>query len=244
MTRGRVRTFPPAALTLALRSTLTLEAAANEVGCTSAALQAAAKQLPEVRAAIADQAHARENKLADALLKHRGILSIVAREVGLGSAAAVRYHVARSLRLKQIFDDTRERIVDIAELNVFRAVEQGSVEDSWKLLKTLGKDRGYTERREVAGTIEHNVTHTPSASLIDLLDRLASSDPDAVEAEFAILPEEERSLLKAALARRAAEPAQLEAAQYHLGIDLAGEGCEQTLYQDVSEFEQRERALG
>ena len=120
-------------------------------------------------------------------------------DVGLGSAAAVRYHIARNPHLQQVFGDSRDGILDTAEENVFAAVEQGSVDDSWKLLKTLGKNRGYAERKEVDTQITKTTIQASTGDLVAMLDRLAQMSPEAVEAEFEVLPEEDRSTLQQAL---------------------------------------------
>lgn len=203
MSRGRVRTIPPAAILHALHTTFSLDDAARQLGCSAPSITYAAKHFPEVNAAIVNQQHLREERIAEALARHRGILSKVADELELGSPAAVRYHVFRNPRLRQIYDDSRERVVDRAEENVFTAVEQGSVRDSWQLLKTLGKDRGYTERHESDVRVEHSLDQAASATLVALLEHLAQSEPDAVEAEFSELPAEDRQLLERALSRSA-----------------------------------------
>jgi len=50
-----------------------------------------------------------------------------------------------------------ERVIDKAESNVFQSIQDGDVEDSWKLLRYRGKDRGYAEKSEqkIEGTIEN-----------------------------------------------------------------------------------------
>lgn len=193
-----------AAILTALASSGTMEQAAALLGCSAPAIAARAKQNPEIQGALLAQSKAREDQIAKALRAHRGVLSKVAVEVGLDSGAAVRYHIIRSQRLRQVFEDVRERIVDVAEDNVFRAVEGGSVRDSWRLLQTLGKDRGYTERREIDATVEHRVDSRSTGELVALLDRLASVSPDLVEAEFSVLPPEDRDVLQKVLERVAA----------------------------------------
>ena len=82
---------------------------------------------------------------------------------------------------------------------LLRAVESGDKAYSWKVLQTLGKDRGYTERREVDQHVVHSVDQTSTEALVGVLDRLASVNPEAIEADFAVLDEGERKVLGEAL---------------------------------------------
>ena len=205
---GRPQEYASALLIEALQASLTVEAAASKLGCTSAVIHIRGKQDLAVRLALAEQAKQRETRLAQSILSHRGILSQVATELGLRSGVAVRYHITRNRRLQEVFREARENITDIAEDNVFKAVESGSVKDSWKLLTTLGKDRGYTERREVETTVTGSVELTPSSSLVSLLESMAEGQRELVEAEFSELPVEDRKLLEKALKEHA--PADVE----------------------------------
>jgi hypothetical protein len=198
---GRPQEVASASMVEALKETFTVESAARLCGCSAPLIAVRAKHDPAVAAAVANQEHSREENIALALRKHRGVLSRVADELGLGSAAAVRYHVSRSMRLQQVFVDSRDRIVDRAEENVFDAVERGSVDDSWKMLKTLGKNRGYAERKEIDQRVEHTVNVKASGELLNALNGMVRSQPSLVETQFATLSGEERELLHSALER-------------------------------------------
>lgn len=201
MPSGRTQEVATESMLEALSSSLTIEQAAQLCGCSAPLLSVRSKQDPRVAAAIVAQDHRKEDLLEQAILARRGVLSMVAKDVGLGSSAAVRYHIVRSTRLQQAFDESRNVVVDKAEDNVFRAVENGSVKDSWRLLATLGKDRGYTERREIDQHVEHTVEVKSTGELFSMLERLATGSPQAVEAEFSVLSNEDRSLLTGALER-------------------------------------------
>lgn len=184
----------------ALQGTKTMEEAARFVGCSAPLIHQRAAGEPEIASAITNQKQELEQKIAEALITLRGNLTRVAEEVGLESYQSVRYHIARSIYLTQVFNAARERVVDRAEDNVFDAVEDGNLNYSWKLLQTLGKDRGYTERREVDSHVVHETRNAKTSDLIGLLDQMASADPNLVEAQFSDLGDEERGLLAEALA--------------------------------------------
>ena len=195
--------FSQSLILSALADSLTVEEAARKVGCTPANIFVRGKTDVDIRIAIKEQDRALEFKLAAAITKHRGVLSLVAQEVGLGSGVSVRYHIGRNPRLKQVFLEAREGVVDVAEDNVFRAVETGHLETSKWLLKTLGKDRGYTERREIEATHVRGVDRASTGELVGILEQLATSSPEQVEEVCRNLNNEERALLGNVLSRHA-----------------------------------------
>ena len=132
-------------------------------------------------------------------MKHRGILSEVAKEMGLGSAQPVRYHIIRSPTLREVFEESRGKVVDKAEGNIFDAVDRGNLQYSKFIVTTLGKDRGYTERREVDQQVTHKVDQQSTTSLISLLNDMAQMSPEILEAEFEDMPEGDRKMLAQAL---------------------------------------------
>ena len=196
---ARKREIDSTLMIQALEQTMTVEEAADKIGCSAPSLRNRAKEEVEVKVALQSQSKTRENTLAEAIIANKGVLSKVADTVGMGSAQAVRYHITRSPALQQVMADSRERIIDTAEDNIFRAVESGDKAYSWKVLQTLGKDRGYTERREVDPHIVHSVDQTSTEALVGVLDRLATANPEAIEADFAVLNDEERKVLGEAL---------------------------------------------
>ena len=196
---ARNREIDSALMIEALQQTMTVEDAATKLGCSAPSLRNRAKEEVEVKVALQAQGKQREYMLAEAIIANKGVLSRVADTVGMGSAQAVRYHITRSPALQQVMADSRERVIDNAEDNIFRAVESGDKAYSWKILQTLGKDRGYTERREVDQHVVHSVDQTSTEALVGVLDRLATSNPAAIEADFAVLNDEERKVLGEAL---------------------------------------------
>ena len=196
---ARKREIDSSEMILALQQTMSVEEAADKLGCSAPSFRIRAKDEMDVRLALKAQGKQRENILAEAIIANKGVLSKVADTVGMGSAQAVRYHITRSPVLQQVMADSRERIIDTAEDNIFRAVESGDKAYSWKVLQTLGKNRGYTERREVDQHVVHSVDQTSTEALVGVLDRLAAMNPEAIEADFAVLNEEERKVLGEAL---------------------------------------------
>jgi hypothetical protein len=183
----------------ALGETLTVERASQIAECTAPLIRHRAKSDAEVSRAILQQGRDRELLLAASIEKHRGILTKVAKDVGLDSTQAVRYHIARSERLQSVFEECRERILDLAEENIYEAVEEGDRMYSWKFLQTIGKDRGYVERREIEKSVSHSIDAASTEALKALLNDRAGVNPEEIEAVFEELEPEDQKLLSAVL---------------------------------------------
>ena len=92
------------------------------------------------------------------IIKHRGILSAVARELGI-SRTQVHRRINSNQSLKDATNEARATLVDDAESALVKAIK---AREAWAVsltLKTIGKDRGYVERSEleVDGSITVNV---------------------------------------------------------------------------------------
>jgi len=232
MGRGGAKMFQSGDIVAVLQRTNTIEQAGQLLDCSPSVIWNRAQSNASVLQAIRSQARERERLLAEAIIKHRGILSKVAQELGMDSPVSVRYHILRCPRLKDVYLESRQGMVDTAEDNIFRAVEAGHLGYSWKLLQTLGKDRGYTERREI-DSVQVHVTAAPTQRLVELLDQHAERDPVDVETALAQLPETDRELLGRALRRHWKDETSTEAVEGELVENNLPASA--TLYQDVTE---------
>jgi hypothetical protein len=92
-------------------------------------------------------------QVADALCKAHGIQVEAARLLEETYKRPCRRqlihsYVHRNPELRAIIDEGMEEMLDLAEGNVFKAVEAGNENMTKFLLATRGKDRGYTYRQE------------------------------------------------------------------------------------------------
>jgi hypothetical protein len=188
----------------ALAETTTVQAAADLMSCTAASIHTRAKAETEVKLAIREQGDRVDHTIALAIVQTKGVLSRMIEIVGL-PAPSIRYRITQSPMLKQVIFEARESVIDNAEDNIFKKVEAGDYGASVFVVKTLGKDRGYTERREIEGNITHSIDKASTGSLIQMLNELTHKSPEAVEAEFEELPAEDRKLLQETLERHAPE---------------------------------------
>ena len=78
----------------------------------------------------------------------KGLVSLTAKRLGCVQQT-VRNYISRYATVKQALRDEREAMLDVGELSLFNAVQNG---EAWAVcfwLKTQGKHRGYVERQEV-----------------------------------------------------------------------------------------------
>lgn len=85
--------------------------------------------------------------IIDALRKTNGNLTLAGQLLGC-TREAIRIRVNRFPEIKQVLDESRESVIDVAESALQRAVLNG---EGWAIaftLKTIGKRRGYVEKTE------------------------------------------------------------------------------------------------
>ena len=89
-------------------------------------------------------------QVADTLTETRGMVFLAAKKLGCSDDTIYNY----AKRYKVVGDALRQQrgqFVDMAELKLWNAVNEG---EAWAVqfaLRTLGKGRGYVERQEVTG---------------------------------------------------------------------------------------------
>lgn len=106
-----------------------------------------------------------EEQMIEAIRGSGGIVSLVARRLGGGRATVYRY-CDRYPTVREALEEEREVLLDAAEQALFRAVERGKLKAIIFALKTLGKDRGYTTRIDVARIVEDEIE-----AILDALER-------------------------------------------------------------------------
>ena len=131
-----------------------------------------------------------ENKVIETLTAAHGNVSLAAQKLGVNRRTIHRW-MEKSPKLRALRDGLREKIVDKAEENVFAALDRGDLRVSMFILRTLGKNRGYTERREVAPP--HVTPDKMSTSQLLSMLQEARGQGALDQAEFS---EEDRSILQ------------------------------------------------
>ena len=84
----------------------------------------------------------------EAIIKHRGILSAAARQLGI-SRTQIHRRINSNKILKDATVEARATLIDDAESALSKSIDDG---EGWAVslaLKTIGKHRGYVERQEL-----------------------------------------------------------------------------------------------
>lgn len=89
-------------------------------------------------------------QIEHAIKQTAGNVAQAAKALGV-SRSTVNRRITESATLKQLLEDTREELVDVAESALRREVLNGNITAIIFTLKTQGKRRGYVERTEVTG---------------------------------------------------------------------------------------------
>jgi len=101
-------------------------------------------EVPEVQE-IKHYRHYTSDEVIAALKKARGMIHIAAEVIGC-DPTTIRNHMKRNHEVQKAYNDITQRELDLSELQLFRARDNG---EPWAVcfhLKTKGKKRGYIER--------------------------------------------------------------------------------------------------
>ncbi len=89
-------------------------------------------------------------QVIEALRGTMGIKSAAARRLGCHWTTVDRY-IKRYPTIARAYEEERQSIVDLAEVKLVERLKDGDGAMIRFVLATLGKDRGYVERRELTG---------------------------------------------------------------------------------------------
>src|SRR5262245_56405300 len=108
-------------------------------------------------------------QVVNALNESQGMVYIAARKLGCHHQTVYNY-AKRYASVQAAIDAERGEFVDTAELALKRAVLAG---EGWAVcfsLKTLGKERGYVEKRQIEHSGKIDVTKLTDAELDAIAD--------------------------------------------------------------------------
>jgi len=89
-----------------------------------------------------------DRQIEEALLRNFGIISYAAKELGCPySALWKRVHATEELLAAK--ERAEEKILDIAEAQLFKNIKEGKEASLFFFLKCRGKHRGYVEKHQV-----------------------------------------------------------------------------------------------
>jgi hypothetical protein len=91
-----------------------------------------------------------KEQVETAIRKACGILSGAGEILGMPRRSVSRY-LERYPELREVQDEVRQQMVDKAEQVLYQHLAEGNDKVAIFIAKTLGKDRGWSERSEVTG---------------------------------------------------------------------------------------------
>ena len=89
-----------------------------------------------------------KEKLLDSLKECSGIVTFACEKVGLSRQTFYRWY-REDAEFKERADAINELQIDIAEASLLKKIQKGDITAIIFYLKTKGKSRGYTERKEI-----------------------------------------------------------------------------------------------
>ena len=89
-------------------------------------------------------------QIIEALREKHGNMAAAARFLHCSRNTVSRY-IDTYPTVKSVADEERETLIDFAENQLFKQVQDGNITAIIFTLKTIGKHRGYVERQEVTG---------------------------------------------------------------------------------------------
>jgi hypothetical protein len=110
------------------------------------------------------------DEVSKALKDAQGLVSVAARALGCRTQTIYNY-MKKYKSVERARFESREQLLDLAEAKLFEQIKDGNMTGIIFALKTVGKHRGYVERREITGadgnainikTIEVTKTYEPS----------------------------------------------------------------------------------
>jgi hypothetical protein len=90
-------------------------------------------------------------EVADALEQTKGMLHLTAKRLGCSYQTVLNY-CTRYKMVEEVRKAQRGEMLDLAELKLWQAIQNGEAWGITLCLKTLGKDRGYVEQQKLALT--------------------------------------------------------------------------------------------
>ena len=88
--------------------------------------------------------------LRQVIFARAGIVSSVADSLKVDPRTVRRWRDGDP-RVKEMFVESREAVLDLAEAELVKGLKAGVPSDRYFILKCLGKSRGYVERQEITG---------------------------------------------------------------------------------------------
>ncbi|MEN7982112.1 MAG: hypothetical protein ABFQ65_01550 [Nanoarchaeota archaeon] len=112
-----------------------------------------------------------KKKVKDAIYNSMGVKSVIAQKCGVSRSALTQFlNKSQNQELEKEILSEKERLLDIAEKGLIDAVKQGEKWAIERVLKTIGRERGYFEKYQVL--IEKEDTSLTEEEFREAIERL------------------------------------------------------------------------
>jgi predicted transcriptional regulator len=108
-----------------------------------------------------------KKQVAEALRKSGGFVSYTAERLGV-TEVTVRRYLRRWPELKEVREEIKQGMVDMAEHSLLKQVKDGNTVATIFLLKCLGKERGYIDSPQQH---QHIHAHAGAGTWADIIER-------------------------------------------------------------------------
>ena len=154
-------------------------AIAKEVGCTRGTVYKYMRAFPELKEVYSQVGGAVDNRgrfsveaFREAIRGSHGVKAAVAAAVGCSRSTVDKY-LAEYPELAEALDEARSGLVAAATSALVRDVMHAESDDHHRaymfVLKTFGKDEGFTERQEITGADGAPLLSTDDRRLLELM---------------------------------------------------------------------------
>jgi hypothetical protein len=140
---------------------------------------------------VAGRQRYRQRDVVAALAESRGLVAAAARTLGCSRNTVLNY-VGRFPAVAAALAEAREVQLDLTEERLFDAIDRGELVAVMYYLRTVGRSRGYSERHEVAATVDVGVQLRAelSATLTALMEALDPFPEARVAVAARLLPDQ------------------------------------------------------
>lgn len=114
-------------------------------------------------------------QMIEALRATRGMITLAAKRLHC-APNTIRSYVERYPTVAQAMREEREQATDVAELALYKAIQDGQPWAVCFYLKTQGRARGYVERYEVEQRMTIDWSKVPDAALESFLAKKLTID--------------------------------------------------------------------
>lgn len=118
-----------------------------------------------------------KTKFTESVKGSGGVQAVVAQRLGTVRSTITMY-IQKNLWAAELLHQEREKIIDLAENKLFKAADEGKQWAIERILKNLGKNRGYTEKQEIESIIDIGSTKSIQQIYTEMMEKKTDEESD------------------------------------------------------------------